>query len=254
MIVVYFYGLMRDAIFIPGSIQAHVSMDAKKILIVDDEPDLVELVSYNLRKEGFKVFTVSSGEDALDAVRKTDYDLIVLDLMLPGIQGTELCRMLRGNPRTEAVPIVMLTAKGEVADKIRGLETGADDYVTKPFSPRELIARVNAVLRRTDGRLAKEKVVHVGDLRIDREAYTVTKGGAPLRLSATEFRLLLYLVERKGRVFSRDQLLDAVWKNEAVVEPRTVDVHIRRLRAQIEDDPSNPLHIKTRRGVGYYVE
>ncbi len=229
-------------------------MAAKKILVVDDEPDLVELVSYNLKKEGFKVSSVLNAEDALENVRKTDYDLIVLDLMLPGIQGVELCRMLRNNPRTEAIPIVMLTAKGEIADRIRGLETGADDYMTKPFSPRELIARVNAVLRRTGTRPGKEQVIYIGDLRIDRETYTVTKGDIPLHLSATEFRLFLYLAERKGRVFSRDQLLDAVWKDESFVEPRTVDVHIRRLRAQIEDDPSNPFYIKTKRGVGYYVE
>jgi phosphate regulon transcriptional regulator PhoB len=229
-------------------------METKKILVVDDEPDLVELVSYNLKKEGFKISAASNGEDALDKIRKGDFNLVILDLMLPGIQGTELCRMLRNNPKTEAIPIIMLTAKGEVSDKIRGLETGADDYMTKPFSPRELIARVNAVLRRAGERLAKDKVIHVGDLSIDKETFTVTKGEAPLHLSATEFKLLLYLVERKGRVFSRDQLLDAVWKDESFVEPRTVDVHISRLRMQIEDDPSSPAYIKTKRGVGYYVE
>ncbi len=229
-------------------------METKKILVVDDEPDLVELVSYNLRKEGFKVSSSSNGEDALEKVRKDGYDLLILDLMLPGIQGAELCRMLRSDPKTEALPIIMLTAKGELADKIRGLETGADDYMTKPFSPKELVARVNAVLRRMSGRLTKEKVIRIGDLSIDRETYTVTRRDTPLRLSATEFKLLLYLAERKGRVFSRGQLLDAVWKDETYVEPRTVDVHIRRLRTQIEDDPSDPVHIKTRRGVGYYVE
>jgi phosphate regulon transcriptional regulator PhoB len=230
------------------------TMAMKKILVVDDEPDLVELVSYNLKKEGFTVSAASDGEDALEKARGGGYDLIILDLMLPGIQGVELCRMLRGNPKTEAVPIIMLTAKGEVADKIRGLETGADDYMTKPFSPKELMARVNTVLRRIDARAAKEKIIRIGDLSIDRETYIVIKGDARLRLSATEFKLLLYLAERKGRVFSRDQLLDAVWKDESFVEPRTVDVHIRRLRTQIEDDPSEPAHIKTRRGVGYYVE
>ncbi len=229
-------------------------METKKILVVDDEPDLVELVSYSLKKEGFKVSSASTGEDALEKVRKDDYNLIILDLMLPGIQGVELCRMLRSNPRTEAIPIIMLTAKGEVSDKIRGLETGADDYMTKPFSPKELVARVNTVLRRTGALAAKEKVIRIGELSIDRGTYTVTKRDTPLRLSATEFKLLLYLAERKGRVFSRDQLLDAVWKDESFVEPRTVDVHIRRLRTQIEDDPSDPVHIKTRRGVGYYVE
>jgi phosphate regulon transcriptional regulator PhoB len=229
-------------------------METKKILVVDDEPDLVELVSYNLKKEGFKISSASNGENALEKVRKGGYDLIILDLMLPGIQGVELCRMIRSDPRTESVPIIMLTAKGELKDKIRGLETGADDYMTKPFSPKELVARVNTVLRRTSGRLTKEKVIRIGELTIDRETYAVTRRGAPLRLSATEFKLLLYLAERKGRVFSRDQLLDAVWKDESFVEPRTVDVHIRRLRTQIEDDPSDPVHVKTRRGVGYYVE
>ena len=229
-------------------------METKKILVIDDEPDLVELVSYNLKKEGFTISSASTGEDALEKVRKGEYNLIILDLMLPGIQGVELCRMLRNNPKTETIPIIMLTAKGEEADKIRGLETGADDYMTKPFSPKELVARVNTVLRRAGVLAAKDKVIRIGELSIDLETYTVTKRDTPLRLSATEFKLLLYLAERKGRVFSRDQLLDAVWKDESFVEPRTVDVHIRRLRTQIEDDPSDPVHIKTRRGVGYYVE
>ncbi|HEX9137442.1 MAG TPA: response regulator [Nitrospirota bacterium] len=229
-------------------------MNTKKILIVDDEPDLVELVSYNLKKEGFKVSTAPDGEEALEKVRKSAFDLVILDLMLPGIQGSELCHTLRSNPKTETLPIIMLTAKGDVADKIRGLETGADDYMTKPFSPKELVARVKAILRRTSESAAKDKVIHIGNLSINAETYTVTKGDASLHLSATEFKLLLFLAERKGRVFSREQLLDAVWKDESFVEPRTVDVHIRRLRTQIEDDPSEPGYIKTRRGVGYYVE
>jgi phosphate regulon transcriptional regulator PhoB len=225
-----------------------------RILVVDDEPDLVELVTYNLEKDGFKVTPAGDGEEALDAIKKSSFDLIILDLMLPGIQGAELCRIVRNNPKTSALPIIMLTAKGEVSDRIHGLETGADDYMTKPFSPRELIARVKAVLRRSGEKAACETVITLGALRIDKERYTVSKGDALVRLSATEFKLLLYLVERRGRVFSRDQLLDAVWKDDTFVEPRTVDVHIRRLRAQIEDDPSEPAFIKTRRGVGYYVE
>ncbi len=229
-------------------------MNNKNILIVDDEPDLVELLSYNLKKEGFGVLTASDGEEALLKIRKTEVDLILLDLMLPGIQGLELCRILRQNPKTERIPIIMLTAKGEEGDKIRGLETGADDYMTKPFSPKELIARVNAVLRRSGERTSRDNVLRIGDLLIDRERYSVLKKDVPVHLSATEFKLLLYLVERRGRVFSRDQLLDAVWKDESYVEPRTVDVHIRRLRTQIEDDPAEPVYIKTRRGVGYYVE
>jgi phosphate regulon transcriptional regulator PhoB len=229
-------------------------MNTRKILVVDDEPDLVELVSYNLKKESFKVFTSPDGEDALEKVRKGQFDLIILDLMLPGIQGVELCRMLRSNPKTENIPIIMLTARGEVSDRIRGLETGADDYMAKPFSPKELVARVKAILRRTTEGVMREKIISIGDLRINAETYQVTKAEAPLHLSATEFKLLLFLAERKGRVFNREQLLDAVWKDESFVEPRTVDVHIRRLRTQIENDPSNPVYIKTRRGVGYYVE
>jgi phosphate regulon transcriptional regulator PhoB len=226
----------------------------KSILIVDDEPDIVELVSYNLKKAGFSVSSAADGEEALTSVRGGRFDLIVLDLMLPGIHGMELCRILRNNPKTAHIPIIMLTARGEETDKIRGLESGADDYMTKPFSPKELIARVKAVLRRSGERASAEKTVRLGDLTINKETFTVIKRGAALNLSATEFKLLLYLVERRGRVFSRDQLLDAVWKDETFVEPRTVDVHIRRLRTQIEDDPSNPVYVRTRRGIGYYVE
>jgi phosphate regulon transcriptional regulator PhoB len=226
----------------------------KAILVVDDEPDIASLVAYNLRKAGFAVSIAADGEEALAAVREGRFELILLDLMLPGIHGMELCRILKNNPKTAQVPIIMLTASGEETDKIHGLETGADDYITKPFSPRELVARVKAVLRRSGERAPTEKTLRLGDLTINTETFTVMKRGAPLSLSATEFKLLLFLAERRGRVFSRDQLLDAVWKDETFVEPRTVDVHIRRLRTQIEDDPSNPVYVKTRRGIGYYVE
>ncbi len=227
---------------------------AKRILVIDDEPDLVELLSYNLGKAGFRVTAVPDGEEALRAAKSETFDLIILDLMLPGLQGNEICRILKRNPKTAAVPIIMLTAKSELSDKIEGLETGADDYLTKPFSPRELIARIKAVLRRTAQPAASGTVIRVGSLAIDRERYLVTKGETQVRLSSTEYNLLLYLVEHRGRVFSRDQLLDALWHDDAFVEPRTVDVHIRRLRARIEDDPADPEYIKTRRGVGYYVE
>ncbi|HSB33275.1 MAG TPA: response regulator [Nitrospirota bacterium] len=225
-----------------------------KILIVDDEPDIVELVTYNLKKDGFRVATASDGEEALHKIRKDKFDLVVLDLMLPGIQGVEICRIIRNDPKTVGTPIIMLTAKGEEVDRVIGLESGADDYMTKPFSARELIARIKAVLRRTGEKTPAEKIVRIGKLAINRETFGVAKGSVPLELSATEFKLLLYLVERKGRVFSREQLVDAVWKGEAFIEPRTVDVHIRRLRTQIEDDPANPVYLKTRRGVGYYVD
>ncbi|SPP99923.1 Transcriptional regulatory protein YycF [Candidatus Sulfobium mesophilum] len=228
--------------------------DRPKILVVDDEADLLDLISYNLTKEGYEVSTASDGGEALTEIRKARFDLVVLDLMLPGIQGMELCRIIRSDPKTEAVPIIMLTAKGEEVDRVLGLEMGADDYITKPFSPRELIARIRAVLRRTGEKSKGGKVLRTGNLLIDTENYTVTKKEVRLDLSATEFRILLYLVERRGKVFSREQLLDAAWKDEAFVEPRTVDVHIRRLRAQIEDDPSNPSYIKTKRGIGYYVD
>jgi len=226
----------------------------KTVLVVDDEPDIVELVSYNLTKEGFEVSSASDGEEALNKIKKGSFDFLVLDLMLPGIQGVELCRILRNDPKTKNLPIIMLTAKGEEVDRILGLEMGADDYLTKPFSPRELIARIKAVLRRTSEKIADEKLVRVGNLLINKETYSVSKNDKPLSLSSTEFKLLLYLVEKRGKVFSRDQLLDAIWKDESFVEPRTVDVHIRRLRTQVEDDPSNPQYIKTRRGIGYYVD
>ena len=202
----------------------------------------------------FRRTSAADGEKALHTIREKGFDLVVLDLMLPGIQGMELCRILRNDPKTEGLPIIMVTAKGEEIDRVLGLEIGADDYIAKPFSPRELVARVKAVLRRTTQKQPVGKVIRIGDLVIDSETYSVSKNKERLDLSATEFKLLLYLVERKGKVFSRGQLLDAVWKDEAFVEPRTVDVHIRRLRTQIEDDPANPRYIKTKRGIGYYVE
>ncbi|MEK6672496.1 MAG: response regulator transcription factor [Nitrospirota bacterium] len=234
-------------------------MDTKKILVVDDEADLVELITYNLKKEGFIVDSSLDGEGALSKVKGGDYDLLILDLMLPGLQGMDLCRIIRNDPEKSGLPVIMLTAKGEELDKVLGLEMGADDYITKPFSIRELVARVRAVLRRGAYPERKEKshqkgVLKIGGLAIDRERYIVTVKGRSVKLSATEFKLLLYLAERTGRVFSRDQLLDAVWRDDAFVEPRTVDVHIRRLRSQIEADPANPIYIKTLRGVGYYMD
>ena len=226
----------------------------KRILVVEDEGDIADLVTYALSKEGYRVVTVSDGAEALSRIRQEPYDLILLDLMLPGLQGTEICRLVRQNPATSSTPIIMLTARTEEVDRVLGLELGADDYVTKPFSPRELSARVKAVLRRAAAPAESAGVLRFKGLVVDPETYRVTKNGQRVDLSATEFRLLYYLVQRKGRVFSRDQLLDAVWKDEAFVEPRTVDVHIRRLRSRIEDAPSAPVYIKTRRGIGYYVE
>lgn len=229
-------------------------MDTKKVLVVDDEADLVELVSYNLKKEGFDIDSAFDGEEALAKLKKVNYDLLILDLMLPGIQGMELCKILRNNPATARLPVIMLTAKGEELDKIIGLEMGADDYMTKPFSTRELIARVRAVLRRYQEKPAAVNMLKLGGLEIDRDKYAVFIEGRQVKLSAIEFKLLLYLAERKGRVFSREQLLDAVWKDESFVEPRTVDVHVRRLRSKIEEDPTSPNYIKTRRSIGYFFD
>lgn len=226
----------------------------QKILIVDDENDIIELLSYNLAKEGFDVSSASDGEEALKKIRNETFDLAVLDLMLPGLQGVDLCRILRNDPKTESLPVIMLTAKAEELDRILGLEMGADDYITKPFSPRELVSRVKAVLRRTKEKPLREKVIRIGDLVVTTETYSVLKRDIPLTLSSTEFKLLLYLIEKRGKVFNREQLLNAVWKDDAFVEPRTVDVHIRRLRTQIEDEPSSPVYIKTRRGIGYYFD
>jgi phosphate regulon transcriptional regulator PhoB len=223
-----------------------------QIIVIDDEADLIELVSYNLKKEGFSVDSAADGETALKKIRTGQYDLVILDLMLPGIQGIELCRILRSDPKTSGLPIIMLTAKGEEVDRIVGLEMGADDYMAKPFSPRELIARVKAVLRRAGEKSAKKIVLKFGELEIDTERYTVSIKSEAIKLSATEYKLLLFLAERKGKIFSRGQLLDAIWRDEAFVEPRTVDVHIRRLRSQIEEDPARPKYIKTMRGIGYF--
>lgn len=224
------------------------------IIVIDDERDLMQLVAYNLIKEGFSVTEASDGEDALRKINAEPFNLIILDLMLPGIQGMDLCRTLKEDERTSGIPIIMLTAKGDELDKVLGLELGADDYITKPFSPRELIARVRAVLRRTKKQKNKERILMIGDIIINTETYEVIKNNKNIKLSATEFKLLVLLVERRGRIFNRDMLLDAVWKDESYVESRTVDVHIRRLRARIEDDPSNPKYIKTRRGIGYYID
>ncbi len=234
----------------------------KTILVIDDEKDIVELVSYNLKKEGFAVDAAYDGETALKKIRSAPYDLVVLDLMLPGVQGLELCRIIRNDPAVSDTPIVMLTAKGEEVDKVLGLEIGADDYMIKPFSPRELVARVKAILRRAehqkpataDEEKRTGQILKMRDITIDKEKYLVIVGNKQLKLSATEFKLLLYLCERPNKIYNREHLLDAVWGDDVFVEPRTVDVHIRRLRTKIEEDPNNPKYIKTMRGIGYFFE
>lgn len=224
-----------------------------RILMVDDEKDIVDLVAYNLEKEGYETLKALDGEKALQLVRTKTPDLVVLDLMLPGIQGLEVCKRIRKDPETASIPIIMLTAKGAEIDKIVGLEVGADDYITKPFSVKELLARIKAVLRRSEARRAagQSEVFEFKGLHIDFKSYEVTVDGKRVDLSPTEFRLLKFLSRNPGRVYSREQILDRVWGDEAFVEPRTVDVHIRRLRSRIEHDESSPDYIVTVRGAGY---
>ena len=228
-------------------------MSGQKILVVEDEPDIRKLVHYNLAQERFKVIEAEDGEKALKSVQREKPHLIVLDLMLPGLSGLELCRSLRERPETSQIPILMLTAKAGEADRIVGLEMGADDYLTKPFSPRELVARVKAILRRTEMQSSHpvSEVYEKGPLKINFSTYETIVRGKAVRLTLKEFELLGFLVQNPNRVLSRDQLLDRVWGGEVFVDPRTVDVHIRRLRKAIEKNDRKPDWILTVRGVGY---
>ncbi len=226
----------------------------KRILIIEDDRDIIELVRYNLVNEGFQVSAASDGTSGLASLKKSPPDILLLDLMLPRLSGLEICKEIRRDSALNRLPILMLTARGEEADRVVGLEMGADDYVTKPFSPRELVARVKALLRRTDPAGDSQRTIAVGKLLIDPAAYRVAREGKPLTLSTLEFRLLYYLAARPNRVFTRDQLLDAVWGTERFVTPRSVDVYVRRLREKIEGDPENPAHLKTVRGAGYLFE
>lgn len=226
----------------------------KKILVVDDEKDIVELIAYNLEQEGFAVSCAYDGPAAWEKVRTLKPDLAVLDLMLPGMSGLEVCKLIRRHAETESLPVIMLTAKSDPVDKILGLELGADDYITKPFSLRELVARIRAVLRRS--RAHKESNVPAETftcpgLEIDFASCTVSVDKERVPLSSREFKLLQFLTRRPGRVYSREQLLEQVWGDETFVEPRTVDVHISRLRAAIEKDKEHPRYILTVRGLGY---
>ncbi len=223
-----------------------------KILLVEDDANLVELICYNLEKEGFDTIRTGDGEEALMLAEDEKPDLVILDWMIANLSGIEVCRRLRRSPLTANLPIVMLTARAEEADRIRGLETGADDYVTKPFSPRELIARVRAVLRRLRPALAGGNLEY-GSITMDTAAHRVARDGAQIQLGPTEFRLLRHFLEHPGRVFSREQLLDAVWGRDVYVEQRTVDVHIRRLRKAINGDDL-PDVIRTVRSAGYALD
>jgi phosphate regulon transcriptional regulator PhoB len=229
----------------------------KKALIVDDERDIVELVAHNLAKEGFLPLKAYDGEAALQITEKQKPDIIILDLMLPGLSGLEVCKAINRHPDLQAVPIIMLTAKGEEVDRVLGLEMGADDYITKPFSVRELMARVRAVLRRaeTTGESRSSETFEYKNLRADFRSYEIAVDGKKVDLGPMEMKLLKFLTGHPGRVYSREQLLDCVWGDESFVEPRTVDVHISRLRAAIEKDNENPQYVLTVRGIGYkFVE
>ncbi len=222
------------------------------VLIVEDQEALVTMLRYNLEGAGFRVNSAGDGEEALVAAAEEVPDLILLDWMLPLMSGIEVCRQLRSKAETKRVPIIMLTARGEETDKLRGLDSGCDDYITKPFSPAELIARINAVLRRSKPELSSEMLTFE-DLAMDLAAHRVRRNGQDIHLGPTEFRLLRHLMQHPGRVFTREQLLDSVWGRDVYVEPRTVDVHIRRLRKALNQGGEDDL-IRTVRSAGYSLD
>jgi two-component system, OmpR family, phosphate regulon response regulator PhoB len=222
------------------------------LLVVEDEPPLQELLAYNLERSGYEVAQAFDGEEALTLIDERPPDLVILDWMLPGVSGIEICRQLRRRAKTAHLPIIILTARGEEPDRLRGYETGADDFITKPFSPAELVARVRAVLRRVRPAFA-EAVLAFEDLRMDLAAHRVTRGNRPVHLSPTEYRLLRHLLEHPGRVFSRGQLLDSVWGREMEVELRTVDATVRRLRRALNAHGEDDL-LRTVRAEGYALD
>lgn len=225
---------------------------ADKVLIIDDEEHIAELIRYNLEAAGFKTVVAGNGIDGLSRAREEEPDLVLLDLMLPGIDGLEVCKRLRGEEKTRNVPIIMLTAKSEEIDKILGLELGADDYITKPFSVRELTARVKALLRRSNAQEAPEEVIYTfADVEVDYQKHEVRKNGQKVDLTLKEFELLEMLIRNNAKVLTRDMLLDKIWGYEYVGETRTVDVHIRHLRQKLEEDDRSPRFIETVRGIGY---
>jgi two-component system phosphate regulon response regulator PhoB len=222
------------------------------ILVAEDESALMTLLRYNLEREGYRVLEAKDGEEAMLVAEEEKPDLVLLDWMLPQLSGIEVCRRLRGRQETRNVPIIMLTARGEESDRIRGLDTGADDYLTKPFSMTELLARLRAVMRRIRPGLA-EDVVKIGDIEMDRGAHRVRRNGHEVHLGPTEYKLLDHLIQHPGRVFSREQLLDAVWGSNVYVETRTVDVHVGRLRKALTV-PRSPDPIRTVRSAGYSLD
>ncbi|MGO4896743.1 response regulator transcription factor [Clostridium perfringens] len=225
-------------------------MTNKKVLIVDDEEHIRELIKFNLKKEGYDIEVAINGVEALNIIREIKFDLILLDLMLPEIDGLEVCKEIRRNEETSDIPVMMITAKGEEFDKVLGLELGADDYITKPFSIRELMARVKALLRRSNFK-KEENIIKFGDVVVNFKTREVTKGTQNVELTLKEFELLKLLIKNKGNILTRELLLDKIWGYEYIGETRTVDVHIRHLRKKIESDDKNPQYIQTIRGVGY---
>ena len=223
-----------------------------RLLLVEDDRPIADLVTFHFERAGYSVIRTGDGEEALMLAEESTPDVVILDWMIEGVSGIEVCRRLRRRPETANVPIIMLTARGEEADRVRGLETGADDYVTKPFSPGELIARVGAVLRRVRPALAGETLSY-GDLEMDVAGHRVRRGGRPVALGPTEFRLLRHFLEHPGRVFSRERLLDAVWAHDSDIELRTVDVHVRRLRSALNEGGLPDL-IRTVRSAGYALD
>jgi DNA-binding response OmpR family regulator len=223
-------------------------MNKGTVLVIDDEKDLIELVRYNLDKEGFDVVAANDGTSGLEIATRHKPDLVVLDLMMPGMDGLEVCRRMRGDERTRRIPVIMLTAKAAEADRVVGLEMGADDYVIKPFSTRELVARVKAVLRRTSEQAEPAEVIRSGDLVIDSKRHEVTYGGEPVALTATEFRILQFLASRPGRVVTREEIIDAALGREAAIFDRTIDVHITAIRKKLGNGGQQ---IETVRGFGY---
>ncbi len=223
------------------------------VLIVEDEVAIVTLLRYNLEREGFRVYSTGDGEEAVTMVKEYKPDVIVLDWMLPSMSGIDICKQLRWSTDTKGIPIIMLSARGEESDRIRGLDAGADDYIVKPFSPAELVARIRAIFRRFRPALS-EKLMSFADIKMDVTGHKVTRGTTEIHLSPTEFSLLRYFMEHPGRVFSREQLLDAVWGHDIYVELRTVDVHVRRLRKGLDYDGKQPDLIRTVRSAGYALE
>jgi len=233
---------------VPATARSTSQQMKPKILIVDDEPDVVQLIEYNLKSAGYDVVTATDGQDALQQARGSSPDLIILDLMLPEVDGLDVCKILRRDAGTAGIPIVMLTAKASETDRVLGLELGADDYVTKPFSPRELVLRVKRLLRSESAKEDNAERIEIGELTLDIPRHQALVKGKRIDLTATEFRLLTVLVKRRGRVQTRDQLLRDVWEYDSLIDTRTVDTHMRRLREKLGTAAK---HLDTVRGVGY---